>query len=299
MRYLPPLNALRAFEAAARHLSFKAAAEELHVTPTAISHQIRLLEEICDCDLFRRQPRPISLTPEGQILLPVLKEGFDNFAAAIDRLKNTEDRPLVIATTTAYAAYWLMPRLRHWRAISDIPLEVRASEVPVDLHAGNVDIAIRYARTAPPGLNGIKVAEDQYMPVASPDLIQTGIAKPKELVDYTLIDFQSKMPGHTGHVTWEKWFTLALGNQKKAEKLLRNARFLRFSEGSHAIDAAIAGEGIALASDLLVSHALGQGRLAIALDIALPGMCDFALFRPCHPRQDLINQFIGWLKDMS
>ncbi|WP_259782200.1 LysR family transcriptional regulator [Aestuariispira ectoiniformans] len=296
MRYLPPLNALRAFEAAARHLSFKAAAEELHVTPTAISHQIRLLEDICGCELFRRQPRPISLTAEGQILLPVLKDGFDNFAAAIERLKNTADRPLVISVTTAYAAYWLMPRLRRWREISDIELEVRASETPVDLHAGEVDIAVRYAKSPPTGVKVVKIADDVFTPMGRPDVIGDRLNNPEDIVNFTLTDFRSKMPGHFGYVTWEKWLGEAIGDPQKAEALLSKAKFLKFSEASHAMDAALAGEGLALASNLLVGHLLDNGTLIAPFDITLPGMNDYALYLASNPRPELIEQFVGWLQ---
>ena len=296
MRQLPPLNALRAFEAAARHLSFKQAADELLVTPTAISHQIRLLEEICGCQLFRRLPRPITLTAEGAILMPVLSQGFDAFAAAIERLRDKKGQPLVIAMTTAFAVYWLLPRLRNWRQISDVELEVRASETPVDLHAGEVDLAIRYALRPPTGVEVVPLCEDRYQPVMSPTVLGGRVLSPREITEFTLIDFRSKMPNHADHVTWQKWLEAATGSREEARSILAKARFTRFSEGSHTIEAAIAGEGIALSSTLLAARAMEAGQLVSPFEVTLPGMHDYALYLGNNPRPELIGEFVDWLK---
>src|SRR5438067_1745426 len=117
MRRLPPLTALRAFEAAARHMSFKAAAEELALTPTAISHQIRLLENALAHPLFRRRPRPLALTSAGAALFPVIRTGFDAFADAAAKVRDGNTPPkLRVTTTNAFAARWLLPRLPLWHA---------------------------------------------------------------------------------------------------------------------------------------------------------------------------------------
>ena len=118
MNDLPPMIELRAFEAAARHLSFKGAAAELGVTPTAISHQIRLLECYCGCSLFRRRPRPLSLTEPGERLYPVVRDGIAAFAVAIADVKqDVGGRPLRITTTNAFASCWLVPKLPGWRKL--------------------------------------------------------------------------------------------------------------------------------------------------------------------------------------
>src|SRR3954466_7723839 len=118
MRKLPPLTELRAFEAAARHLSFKRAAAELYVTPTAISHQIRLLERYCGRALFRRRPRPLSLTDAGARLFPIIRDGLEAFATAIPTIKRNQDKqPLRVTTTNAFASRWLVPRLPRWRKV--------------------------------------------------------------------------------------------------------------------------------------------------------------------------------------
>src|SRR6516164_5829597 len=152
MHKLPPLIELRAFDAAARHLSFKKAAAELGVTPTAISHQIGLLEEYCGRALFRRRPRPLSLTQAGARLFPVIRDGLEAFAIAIAAVKRDPKQPLHVTTTTAFASRWLVPRLPRWRKLRpDAPLDVIGTDSVLDLRAGDVDVAIRYAtgRRAP------------------------------------------------------------------------------------------------------------------------------------------------------
>src|SRR5215207_9468154 len=146
MNRLPPLIELRAFEAAARHVSFKKAAAELGVSPTAISHQIRLLERYCGRALFRRRPRPLSLTDAGAILLPVIQDGLHAFSAAIATIRGEEyKQPLRVTTTNAFASRWLVPRLPTWRkAQPNIPLEVIGSDSVLDLNTGDADVAIRY-----------------------------------------------------------------------------------------------------------------------------------------------------------
>ena len=145
MENLPPLIELRAFDAAARHLSFKKAAVELGVTPTAVSHQIRLLERYCGCALFRRQPRPLSLTEAGERLYPSVRRGLESFAEAFAALKQNGARhPLKVTTTNAFASRWLVPRLPEWRRLHpDYPLDVIGTDSVLDLRAGDGDVAIR------------------------------------------------------------------------------------------------------------------------------------------------------------
>src|SRR5246127_3075063 len=147
MQKLPPLVELRAFDAAARHLSFKKGAAELGVTPTAISHQIRLLERYCGRALFRRRPRPLSLTQAGARLFPVIRDGLEAFATALGAIRRHGDRqPLRVTTTNAFASRWLVPRLSRWRKVRpDAPLDVIGTDSVIDLRAGDADVAIRYA----------------------------------------------------------------------------------------------------------------------------------------------------------
>ena len=150
MRRLPPLHALRAFEAAARHLHFARAAAELHLTPTAISHQIRQLEEILQVKLFHRYPRPIRLSAEGTALYPVLRESFDRMSSAIAGLSQPDtDRPLTVSVTVAFASLWLMRRLPALRSQTGLNLKVEADNQPEDLSGSDVDFAIRDAVRSP------------------------------------------------------------------------------------------------------------------------------------------------------
>jgi DNA-binding transcriptional LysR family regulator len=149
VRRLPPLGALRAFEAAARHLSFKEAADELGLTPTAISHQVRLLEDYCGEKLFRRRPRPLALSVAGARLFPPIREGFDVFASALSSLRTEADaKPLRVTTTGAFASRWLVPRLSLWReAHAHIALSIIGVDRVVQLETDEADLAIRYARS--------------------------------------------------------------------------------------------------------------------------------------------------------
>ena len=181
MERLPPLVELRAFDAAARHLSFKKAAAELGVTPTAISHQIRLLERYCGCALFRRRPRPLSLTEAGARLFPAVRSGLEAFAAAIAAVKRDGDRlPLRVTTTNAFASRWLVPRLPAWRKLHpEAPLEVIGTDSVLDLSAGDGDVAIRYAtgRIAPAHGIAEELLSDTFWPVCSPRLLSSGRLK--------------------------------------------------------------------------------------------------------------------------
>src|SRR6202049_4722129 len=175
MRKLPPLAELRAFDAAGRHLSFKKAAAELGVTPTAISHQIRLLERYCGRALFRRRPRPLSLTEAGARLFPIIRDGLEAFATATPAIKREADKqPLRVTTTNAFASRWLVPRLPRWRKVRpDAPLDVIGTDNVLDLHAGDADVAIRYAtgRRAPKEDIAEEFLSDTFWPVCSPQLL--------------------------------------------------------------------------------------------------------------------------------
>src|SRR4029450_7467633 len=147
MQKLPPLVELRAFDAAARHLSFKKAAAELGVTPTAISHQNRLLERYCGRTLFRRRPRPLALTDAGVRLFPAIRGGLEAFAVAIAAVKRDgNQQPLRVTTTNAFASRWLVPRLPAWRKLHpDAPLEVIGTDSVLDLQAGGRGVALCHA----------------------------------------------------------------------------------------------------------------------------------------------------------
>lgn len=253
MRRHLPLSALRAFEAAARHGSFKQAARELAVTPTAISHQIRALEELTGLPLFGRQPRRVALTEAGAQLYPVLRDGFDAFEAALERLARSRRRARVtISATSAFTTKWLVPRVAGFHRLHPgIDLQLHASDDAVDLAGSGVDIAIRYGRGPYPDLVAEAMFTDWFAPVANPSL---GIATPADLDKTPLIHFEWRRPLPI-NPTWQAWFAQA--GLPAAEPPAQ----LRFSDEGHAIQAAVAGQGVALLSLALVREELAAGRL--------------------------------------
>ena len=258
IRRLPPLSALRAFEAAARHNSFKKAAEELAVTPAAVSHQIRALEEYSGLSLFERRTRKVVLTDAGAQLYPVLRDGLDAFADTLERLTRRRSRTRVtISGTIAFTARWLIPRVADFRALHPhIDLQLQASNDVVDLGAAGVDIAIRYGEGPYPGFDVVPLFADRFAPVFNPMLRVETVA---DLALRPLIEFQWRRR-HRQNPTWARWFAAADLPEPEETPLLR------FSEESHAIQAAVAGQGIALASLALVEDELAAGHLVAPFD---------------------------------
>jgi LysR family glycine cleavage system transcriptional activator len=252
-RRLPPLAALRAFEAAARHLSFRGAAEELAVTPTAISHQIRLLEETLGMALFVRQVRRVTLTDAGQRLYPILRDGFDSFERAIMDLSPQSRRKAVTLTaTTLFTARRLLPALGAFR--SEHPtfdLRLHASDEPVDLHAGVADIAVRYGAGPFDGLVAEPLLSERFGVLCNPRL---GISDAGDLKHATLIHTEWKRPGMAPD--WRRWARLAGATDLAIEG------GLRFTDDGHALQAAIAGHGVAIASLVLAQPEIEAGLLA-------------------------------------
>ncbi|WP_211440730.1 transcriptional regulator GcvA [Collimonas humicola] len=252
-RRLPPLAALRAFEAAARHVSIKSAAAELSVTPTAVSHQVRRLEDTLGIALFQRQPRQLHLTAAGAELYAALRDGFDAFAAVIGRIQDREaPRALTISTTPAFAARWLLPRLGAFRAAyprQDLRIHTSVEISPLDGHTA--DIAIRYGLGNWPGLVARKLFDDRIAPVCSPRL---KVKKPADLFKQTLIhcEWQNTLRKPS---TWRAW-----ARHAGLDKLDSRAGMV-FSDESHAISAAIAGQGVALLSTSLIEPELRGGVL--------------------------------------
>lgn len=296
MRKLPPLAQVRAFEAAARHLSFKQAAAELSVTPTAISHQIRLLEEFCGCALFRRRPRPLRLTAEGAQLFPVTKRGLDEFDRALSSIRSGS-RPvcLKITTTSSFASKWLLPRLGEWRqAHADVALDVVGTDALVDLDNGDADLSIRYMKAAPTGLVTRELFRDNFVAVCSPALLSNGepLDSVSELRGRTLIHTHWS-PSDPNAPVWPRWIAAAAATEDEVPDLSEMGH-LTFSEELHAIDAAVSGEGVLIVSDILVEWETSQLLLTKALEFSMPGYGFFAAYKPDHPRRAIISNFVEW-----
>jgi LysR family glycine cleavage system transcriptional activator len=300
MQSLPPLTELRAFEAAARHMSFKNAADELGVTPTAISHQIRLLERFCGQPLFRRHPRPLALTNAGARLFPIIRDGLDSFASCVTALREQpEQRPLRVTTTNAFACRWLVPRLPEWRRVSPgIAIEVIGTDSVLKLREGEADVAIRYAHAAPSGGVVQELFRDRFFAICSPALLSTSarIKGPADLIRHTLIHY-SWAPGNTEAPTWRRWLEVACSADPDLLGI-GEIGHLNFTEELHAIEAVIAGQGIAILSDVLVERELAAGVLVKAVDIALEGLGFYLVHLPNHSQQPLIDAFSSWIRSV-
>jgi LysR family transcriptional regulator, glycine cleavage system transcriptional activator len=273
MRKLPPLRALQAFEAAARRLSFAAAAKELSVTPTAISHQIRQLEQACEVKLFQRRPRPLLLTSAGARLYPALRNGFDALASAVALLADEDvQAPLRVTSPSAFASKWLVPQLPRWREENPaVPLEIIGTDDVLDVRAGAADVAIRCARKPPLDFVAHEVFRDVYVPVCSPRLLEHygPIEQAADLMRLPLIhyDWMNRDPDAP---TWRQWLAVARSIDPDF-KPLEKAWDLSFREELHAIDAVIDGQGVAICSDVVVSNELRSGLLVKAHPLSLPG----------------------------
>src|ERR1700726_1431100 len=205
---LPSLNGLRAFEAAARHLSFTQAAAELNVTQTAISHQIRRLEEELGIRLFVRQNRALALTPKARDYLPGVRAAFNDLRLATDRLlRKDDDHVLTVSTLASLAAKWLLPRLTAFQeAHPGIDVRITTSTGLVDFKGGDVDAQIRYRRGQRPGLRADWLMADELFPVCSPALLAADkpLRRPEDLANRTLLHTS----GGYGD-DWRLWLTAA------------------------------------------------------------------------------------------
>jgi LysR family glycine cleavage system transcriptional activator len=287
MRRLPPLNALRAFEAAARHLSFTKAADELSVTQTAISHQVRLLEEHLQVRLFRRLTRRIELTAEGRLLLPGLSEGFDRLAEAVASVEQRgEERCLTVSVTPSFGSKWLVGRLpRFWRSHADIDLRLHHSMDLVQFGRDEVDMAVRYGSGHWPGLAADYLLSVDLVPVCSPALLEKGprLETPADLAQHVLLHEED-------YEEWAQWLTIA--GVEDVE--VRRGPVL--DDGWVMLQLAIDGAGVALGSHALVADDLAAGRLVSPFDFRLSTDAAYYVVYPQGALNDAkARAFRDWL----
>jgi len=261
MASLVHLNALRAFEASARHKSFSAAAAELNVTPAAVGQSVRLLEEWLGTPLFHRAAGGrVRLVPTeaAQKALPDIRAGFDRLALGVERLKEgVAGGVLTVTVSPAFAVKWLLPRIDRFQAAwPDTDVRLDTNHKPVDFVAQGVDIGVRYGAGAWPGLAAHKLMEEEIYPVCSPALLRTPgrLGKPSGLAGETLIHDLS-MEGHSGFPSWGQWFALAGVGDSGA------ARGLRINNSAAVLQAAIDGHGVALARGAMAHDDVRAGRL--------------------------------------
>jgi LysR family glycine cleavage system transcriptional activator len=296
MPKLPPLVELRAFEAVARCRSFKVAAAELGVTPTAVSHQIKLLEAYCGQALFRRQPRPITLTWAGEQLFPVVRDGFGSFVEAIGVVrKEGSAARLRLTTTNAFAARWLVPRLPRWReAHPRLKLEIVSTDEVMNLEGGEADISIRYVRSPPTDGPSYELTRDKFHAVAAPKLIgELGRPlTPSELVRFPLIEAGWRS-NDAEAPSWRQWEAAARKHHPQVPDLSALVS-LNFREELHAIESAVSGQGIAICSDVLVAPELASGALVKLTNVTMPGCVFYIVHRASHPKMASIKAFVTW-----
>jgi LysR family glycine cleavage system transcriptional activator len=291
-RRLPPLNALRAFEAAARHLNFSRAADELSVTPGAVSQQIQNLEDYVGAALFKRTPKGLLLTDAAQTALPALREAFDRLAEAVSLLTAAVDgRRLTLTAAPSFAAKWLVPRLGRFEAAHpQVDVWLSADMDLVDFAAGEVDLAIRYGAGRYPALETLRLMQETVIPVASPELIEANpLNEPADLAHHVLLhdgspDADDSCPD------WMMWLAA------RGVKGVDGNRGPRFNQSSLVIEAAVGGRGVALAKRTLAQADLDAGRLITPMQITTA--VDFA-YSVVHPkakgRLPQVKAFVNWI----
>jgi LysR family glycine cleavage system transcriptional activator len=287
---LPSLNGLRAFEAAARHLSFTNAAAELNVTQTAISHQIRRLEQELGVRLFVRQNRALTLTAEARDYLPGVRAAFNDLRLATDRLlRKDNDHVLTVSTLASLAAKWLLPRLSMFQEEHPgIDVRITTSTSLVDFKSGDVDAAIRYGRGQWPGLRADWLMADQLFPVCSPALVagEKPLRCPEDLADRTLLHSSG---GYDDD--WRLWLTAAglPPNISRQPGLTFDLIFMT-------VQAAIDGIGVAMGRTSYVEADIAKGRLVVPFKIALPADAGFYLVSPeARAESPKLSAFRQWL----
>ncbi len=287
-RQLPPLNALRAFEAAARHLSFARAAEELHVTPAAISQQIKLLEDYLGAPLFLRGKK-LALADAAAAMLPPVSEALDLVEFAMLKARpNAVSNILVITSPPAFAARWLIPRLENFQSqYPDIDLRVDATKRPVNFQVEDVDLAIRFGAGNYPGLQVERLMAEAIVPVAAPALAAT-IRTAEDVARCTLLEDDWHIENGM-FPDWATWLT-TLGVNNAA------LRTRHFGDAGLTLQAATSGLGVALAWHSLVVDDLKNGRLTHLLDQSTPSTLGYDLVIPPNRlRLPKVAAFRSWL----
>ncbi|CAI8168688.1 transcriptional regulator GcvA [Pseudidiomarina mangrovi] len=287
MRKLPPLNALKAFEAAARNLSFTRAADELFVTQAAVSHQVKALEDFLGVKLFLRRNRALLLTAEGQTYYLELKEIFDHILQATERLKNATSRgQLTISLPPSFAILWFVPRLSRFRdSYPDIDVRIRAVDEVDGSLTEDVDVAIYYGAGKWPGLKAFKLHNEYLIPVCSPLLLngKKPLREPRDLLNHTLLHDETRN-------AWKDWFRLVGIDKDKGD----NGPI--FSHSNLALKAAVYGQGIALANNVLVKQEIEAGHLIQIFPDVLPRSKSFYLVcRESQADVGKIATFRNWL----
>ena len=290
---LPPLAPLKAFEAAARHLSFTRAAEELHVTQGAVSQQVKQLEEHLGVALFRRLPRGLELTLEGRVFNEAAASALRQIADAARSVKTKRaDGPVTVSVMPSFAVKWLIPRLTQFRRLHpDVAVRVDADYRVADLRDGEVDLAVRFTMKTWPDYHTIELFRDRVFPVCSPDLVRDGRA-PKTLEDLrdAVLLYDTVSYGDNSGCDWEYW----------AEVVGLDGLDMHsgsgFTQADMVLQAAILGDGVALSRSSLSELDLAAGRLVKPLNVSVP--CPWTHYVMCTEEaltRANVRTFYDWL----
>lgn len=291
---LPPLTALRTFEVAVRHESYVRAADELNVTPAAVSHQIKVLEEFLGCSLFQRRNRGVRLTETARSELANIQQAFELISNSVSNLRiRRAQSVLVISVVPSFAIKWLVPRLERFSVLHpDVDVRLSASRELMDLQNSDVDLAIRFGMGHYPGLLVAELFREAVVPLCRPGLVKEPpyLDKPDDLRHHTLIHddsmfFDSQAPD------WATWLT-PTGVEGVDARLGP-----RFDHPEHAIQAAISGTGVALSRRSLATEDITYGRLVIPFDLELPVQpAYYALTTLTSYDKPKVRAFWDWLR---
>lgn len=291
MSNVPPITNLIAFEAVARRRSFSLAASELHLTASAISHQVARLESHLQTRLFERNAKGVWLTTAGEKYLARVSGALSAITAATEDLQQGVSNSLYVHSAPSFATLWLLPRLHRFaRAYPDISLNLSAEHTPSDFAAGQSDLDIRYGVPRWRGLEVVPLFQERIVPLASPSFIASRrISRPEQLLDMPLIQ------SNVSVVQWADWF--AACSDKRAPE-----RFgLRFDRAQMSIDAATQGLGVALESVVIAATHLAEGKLSpiFGLEKSVRVQAHFAVYPAGHARRPSVQAFLAWMKEES
>jgi DNA-binding transcriptional LysR family regulator len=287
---------LRALEAVARHLNFRAAAEDLALTQSAVSRQVQALEDEVGVPLFLRHTRAVELTSAGNQLLRAAVPSLERIDSAVRQIRQSAGRKSVaISTWASFASMWLIPRLEAFQTeYPDIDIRIDATDNPVDLETSDVDLAIRYTRPGNVGNDAVRLFGEQLTPVASPWLLKSGppLRSPKDLANYALLEASdSHRTQNLEWLTWRRWL------EDNRQPKLAPKRWMHFNYAHQIVQAALTGQGIALARMPLVADSLASGDLVEVLPNARidTPMVYWLLVGPRSGVRPEIQAFCQWL----
>jgi DNA-binding transcriptional LysR family regulator len=296
-----PISAghLRAFEAVARHLNFRAASEEMALTQSAVSRQIQSLEEEVGVPLFLRHTRAVELTSAGAQLLMAVSNALPRIDSAVRQIRQSAGRRSVALTTFAsFASMWLIPRLEQFqRDHPDIDIRIDASDQTLDLEVADVDMALRYGPMATMPPHAIRLFGEQLTPVASPWLLKSGppLKKPADIANFTLIEAGDAHSTHLEWLTWRRWF------DEHGLPKLQPKRWLYFNYAYQMVQAALTGQGVVLARLPMIAESLANGDLVEPLPqqrMDSP-MAYWLVVGPRSGQRPEIKAFCDWLMSQS